>query len=198
MILGGRSCPTPSRTASTSRNPSAAVLSELVHDRLDRERRGTLMVLPLRSFWRLACGDRAASGSLPLMPPDGGAHALHLADASPPNRQTFGRHRTRAVPHPYSIGIVHPRRADGPCEDASSIRSRHSHRWERKTADRQEWRGRACLCVVRLPHRSRRQGLRPRLRLVLASVCHTALTAARAVCWRPSTQAIPPGTTRRD
>ncbi len=83
MILGGRSCPTPSRTASTSRNPSAAVLSELVHDRRDRARRGSLMVLQLRSFWRLACGDCAAPGSLPLIPPDGETHALHIADASP-------------------------------------------------------------------------------------------------------------------
>ena len=181
MILGGRSCSTPSRTASPSRNPSAAVLSSLVHDHRDRERHGPFTWFQLRALWRLASGDRAASGSLPLMPPDGGAHALHLADASPPNRQTFGRHRTRAVPHPYSIGIVHPRRADGPCEDTYSIRSRHSHRWGRKTADRQEGRGRACQCVVRLSHRSRRQGLRARLRLVLASVCHTALTAARAV-----------------
>ncbi len=43
---------------------------------------------PLRSLWRLACGDRAAPGSLPLIPPDGGTHALHIADASPPNKQT--------------------------------------------------------------------------------------------------------------
>lgn len=51
-----------------------------------------------------------------------------------------------------------------------------------------------CLCVVRLAHGSRGQGLRARLRLVLASVLCTALTPARAVCRGPSTQAIPPGT----
>ena len=129
-----------------------------------------------------------------LIPSDGWTHALHMT----PITQTDGRHRARAVPHPYSSGTVHPRRADGPCEDAFSIRSRRSHRWERKTADRQEGRGRACLCVVRLAHRSRRQGLRARLRHVLASVCHTALTPALSVCWRPSTQAIPPGITRRE
>ncbi len=194
MILGGRSCPTPRRTASTSRNSSAAVFSSLVHDRRDRARRGPLTLVPLRSVWRLACGDRAAPGSLALIPPDGGTHALHMTAIT----QTNGRHRARAVPHPYSIGTVHRRRADGPCEDASSIRSRHSHRWGRQSADRQEGRGRACLCVVRLSHRSWCQGLRARLRLVLASVCHTALTPARAVCWRPSTQAIPPGTIRRE
>ncbi len=194
MILGGRSCPTPRRTASTSRNPSAAVFSSLVHDRRDRARRGPLTLVPLRLVWRLACGDHAAPGSLPRSPPDGGTHALHMT----PITQTDGRHRARAVPHLYLIGTVHRHRADGPCEDAYSIRSRHSHRWGRKTADRQEGRGRACQCVVRLSHRSRRQGLRARLRLVLASVCHTALTPARSVCWRPSTQAIPPGTTRRE
>ncbi len=109
MILGGRSCPTPSCAASTSRNPSAAALSELVHDRLDRERRGTLMVLALRLFWRLACGDRAAPGSFPLIPPDDRTHALRIADATPSITQTDGRHRARAVPHPYSTGTVHPR-----------------------------------------------------------------------------------------
>ncbi len=193
MILGGRSCPTPRRTASTSRNSSAAVFSSLVHDRRDRARRGPLTLVPLRSVWRLACGDRAAPGSLPLIPPDGGTHALHMTPIT--HRWTAPRTRRAA---PVFDSTVHPRRADGPCEDASSIRSRHSHQWGRQSADRQEGRGRACQCVVRLSHRSRRQGLRARLRLVLASVCHTALTPARAVCWRPSTQAIPPGTIRRD
>ena len=55
----------------------------------------------------------------------------------------------------------------------------------------------ACLCVARLSHRAHRQGLRAWLRLVLASVCHTALTAALSVWRRPSTQAISLVTIRR-
>ena len=168
------------------------------HQAARHQRRGTLLPqsfkLVVASRLRRPRGSWFAS----LIPPDGGTHALHIADASPPNTQTDGRHGARAVLHPHSIGTVHPRRADGPCEDAYSIRSRHSHRWERKTADRQEGRGCACLCVVRLSHRSRGQGLRACRRHVLASVCHTALTAARAVWRRPSTQAIPPGTIRRE
>ncbi len=85
----------PSRTASTSRNSSAAVFSSLVHDRRDRARRGPLTLVPLRSDWHLACGNRAAPGSLPLIPPGGGTHSLRMT----PNTQTDGRHR-----------------ADGPCK----------------------------------------------------------------------------------
>ena len=135
---------------------------------------------PLSSLWRLACGDRAAPGS-----PRSSRQTAGLTPAHDPN-------------HTDRWKAPRTRRADGPCEEAYSIWSRHSHRCGRKTADRQEGRGRACLCVVRLPHRSRRQGLRARLRLVLASVHRTALTPALSVCWRPSTQAIPPVTTRRE
>ncbi len=164
------------------------------HHAAGHQRRGTLQPQSFTFVVASRLRRPRCSWFASLIPSDGGTHALHMT----PIPQTDGRHRARAVPHPYSIGTVHPRRADGPCEDASSIRSRHSPRWGRKTADRQEGRGRACLCVVRLPHRSRRQGLRSRLRLVLASVCHTALTPALSVCWRPSTQAIPPGITRRE
>ena len=164
MILGGRSCPTPRRTASTSRNPSAAVFSSLVHDRRDHARCGPLTLVPLRSVWRLACGDRAAPGPLRssrqtagLTPCTSLTH--HLQTHRPIDGTAHAPCRTRSRLAP-SIRAA----ADGPCEDAYSIRSPHSPRWGRKTADRQEGRGRACLCVVRLSHR----------RVAAAHCCATA------------------------